>query len=69
MEWLDWVEYRPTNKDEVIDKIVHDGYSFPHYNLATNSVVWRIDELQLRRDCSALQISLSDVYPCQISLF
>lgn len=69
MEWIDWVHFRPGSKNEIIEKLDHDGYTFPHYSRRINGTVLLVDELQLSRDCSFVGTDLSEVYPRQVTLF
>lgn len=69
MEWIDWGFYRPSSKDEIIEKLDHDGYTFPHYSRRINGTVLLVDELQLSRDCLSAGVELSEVFPRQVTLF
>lgn len=69
MKWIDWVYFRPGSKNEIIEKLDHDGYTFPHYSRRINGTVLLVDEYQLKRDCLSVGIALSEVFPRQVTLF
>ncbi|GAB6638571.1 hypothetical protein BOVMAS10_12140 [Streptococcus uberis] len=69
MEWIDYALFEPKNKEEIKNKIINDGYTFPHYDKSRNKVRYTISVLDIERDCKKCNISPDDVYPLQISLF
>lgn len=69
MEWINYVEMVPQNKDQVIYKIENDGYTFPHYNKKRNRAHSVISVADIQKDCDRLGIELAEVYPLQTKLF
>ena len=69
MEWINYVEMVPQNKDQVIYKIENDGYTFPHYNKKRNRTHSVISVADIQKDCDRLGIELAEVYPLQTKLF
>lgn len=69
MEWIDYVEMVPKNRDQVIYKIENDGYNFPHYYKKRNRAHSIISVADIKKDCDRLDIELTEVYPLQTKLF
>lgn len=69
MEWIDYVEMVPQNKDQVIYKIENDGYTYPHYDKKRNRARYIISVPDIKKDCDRLGIELTEVYPLQTKLF
>lgn len=69
MDWIDYALFEPKNKEEIKNKILNDGYTFPHYDKSRNKVRYVISVLDIKRDCQKVGIDMSEVYPLQATLF
>lgn len=69
MNWIDYALSEPKTKEEIIEKIKNDGYSFPHYLKRKRGVRKLISVQSIERDCKRIGIELSEVYPLQTTLF
>ncbi|MEG3265762.1 hypothetical protein [Streptococcus suis] len=69
MTWIEWVIHKPQSREEIINKIKADGYTFPAYDKEKNNVKKVTEVSSIDRDCQRLGLDLYDVWPYQFSLF